>query len=333
MLAQVAWFVASALVVIAAGVVLSRTADAIAEHTRFGRLAVGAVLLAAATTLPEISTDLSAIRLGAPDLAVGDILGSCLVNLLILALMDLVHQFRHGERLVMRVLVGQTRAAMLSVLMLAVVGLAIQTRTGWHLAGVGIGTVLATALYLAGLRIAIRHDESPAAPPATLPAPGSATLTLGRALLGFAAGAVAVALAGPRLAASAEAIAEAAGLAQSFFGTTFLAAITSLPELVASFTAVRLGAYDLAVGNIFGSNAFNVAVLVIFDVAHRRQGPLLAAVSTAHLTTVLVVIAVTGIAVQTILTRDERRLWIWEKDAAALVVAILVGFGVIYFAR
>lgn len=332
MIGHLLWFIGSAVVVILAGIMLSRTADCIAERTGFGRLAVGAVLLAGATTLPEIVTDIAAIRLGAPDLAVGDIFGSCLMNLLILTLLDMAHRIRYGERLVTRIVVGQTRAAMLSVVMLAVVGAAIQTRLGLDLAGVGVGTLLATAVYLSNLRIATRHGELPAEAPPTLPTAASSCMTLRNALLGFGAGALAVALAGPQLARAGEAIATATGLGETFFGTIFLALATSLPELVASFSALRLGAYDLAVGNIFGSNAFNVAALLLFDIAH-REGPLLAAVSPSHLVTVLVVIAVTGIAVQSILTREERRIWLWERDAAAMILAILAGVALIYVAR
>ncbi len=57
------------------------------------------------------------------------------------------------------------------------------------------------------------------------------------------------------------------------------------------------------------------------------------ALSAAHLVTVLVVIAVTALAIQGILTRDERRIWIWERDATVMILAILAGIGVIYLAR
>src|SRR3990172_12419645 len=83
-------FLLSGAVVVVAGSVLARMADAISEHTGLGRLWVGAVLLAAATSLPELATDVAAVRIGAPDLAVGDLFGSSLANMLILALIDLL---------------------------------------------------------------------------------------------------------------------------------------------------------------------------------------------------------------------------------------------------
>jgi cation:H+ antiporter len=60
-----------------------------------------------------------------------------------------------------------------------------------------------------------------------------------------------------------------------------VATATSLPELVSSLAAVRLGAFDLAVGNLFGSNVFNMGVLFLLDIVH-QPNPLLSAVSVTH---------------------------------------------------
>jgi cation:H+ antiporter len=86
----VAEFLVLAGVIAAAGTVLTRSADAIAERTGLGRLLVGSVLLAGATSLPELTVDMNAVWIGAADLAVGDLMGSSLFNLLILALLDLL---------------------------------------------------------------------------------------------------------------------------------------------------------------------------------------------------------------------------------------------------
>ena len=90
-------FIVCAGIIILAGTFLTRYADAIAEITKLGRLVVGSVLLAGATSLPELTVDISAVRLGLADLAVGDLLGSSLMNLLILALLDLSHHSRGGS--------------------------------------------------------------------------------------------------------------------------------------------------------------------------------------------------------------------------------------------
>ena len=82
--------------IVVAGTYLAKCADANAEITKFGRMLIGSVLLAGATSLPELTVDISAIRLGAPDLAIGDLLGSCLANLLILAVLDLIQRSTGG---------------------------------------------------------------------------------------------------------------------------------------------------------------------------------------------------------------------------------------------
>lgn len=332
MVAHILWFVGSAIVVIAGGIVLSRTADCIAERTGFGRLAVGVVLLASATTLPEIFTTVSAVRLGAHDMAVGTLLGSCTQNLLILGLLDLFHHIEHRRGLSTRIVVGHTRAATLGIILLALAAASIYLRLPVSIFNVGVGTLFLGAVYLTGLRVATKVGEEPAVVPPTLPSPGACNMSLRKALFGFGIAALVLALAAPRLASSAEAIAVASGLGLTFFGTIFLTIVTCLPEGVASFSAMRMGAYDLAVGNIFGSNAFNVTVLLVLDVAY-RSGPILSAVSTSHIVTALVAIALTGIALQNILTRDERRSWLVEPDAAVLLLAYLIGVGVIYAAR
>lgn len=328
--AHIVWFLGSAAAVIAAGIMLSRTADAIAERSGFGHLAVGVVLLAGATTLPEIVTSISAIRLGVPDLAVGNILGACLMNMLILGLLDLLHHAGHRRGLIAGIAVGHARAATLSIILLGVTAVAIITGISIRIGHVGVSTVLLAAIYLMGIRIATRHAED--APQRTSPEPGTSGMTMRAAVIGFMACAGLLLLACPRLAASAEAIATATGLGATFFGTVFVAMVTTLPEFVATLTALRIGAYDLGVGNLFGSNVFNVSLLFLFDVVY-TDGPILLAVTGTHALTALVVIVITGVALLSLLAREERRVWLIEPDAVAILAAGLIGVGLVYAGR
>jgi cation:H+ antiporter len=68
---------------------------------------------------------------------------------------------------------------------------------------------------------------------------------------------------------------------ETFVGVLFVAVATFLPELVGSLGAVRIGAYDLAVGNLFGSNAFNMILLFFADAAYTR-GPILSGASVGQ---------------------------------------------------
>ena len=75
------------------GALLSKYGDVIAEKTGLGRAWIGAILIAGVTSLPELASGVSAVAwLNAPNLAAGAVLGSCLFNLALIAMIDLAYQ-------------------------------------------------------------------------------------------------------------------------------------------------------------------------------------------------------------------------------------------------
>ncbi len=108
-----------------------------------------------------------------------------------------------------------------------------------------------------------------------------------------------------------------------------MALCTSLPELVASLTALRLGAFDMAVGNVFGSNGFNMVLLVALDVA--QPGSLLSDVSATHALTGLATILVTAVAVLGQLYRVEKRVAFVEPDSVLIIGLIMGALAMVYF--
>ncbi|MGE5193840.1 MAG: hypothetical protein ACM3U2_15190 [Deltaproteobacteria bacterium] len=125
MLGVIIEFIVAASLVVVAGIVLARCADQIAEVTHLGHLVIGTVLLAAATSLPELTVDLSAVRQGLPDLAMKDLLGSSLMNLLILAVLDLTSHSR--GKMLSRMAAGHALAGSMSIALTAIVGFALVT--------------------------------------------------------------------------------------------------------------------------------------------------------------------------------------------------------------
>ena len=123
--------------------------------------------------------------------------------------------------------------------------------------------------------------------------------------LEFLALAAVVALAGTFLARSADRIAEITRLGRLLIGSVLLAAATSLPELTVDLSAVRQGMPDLAAGDLFGSNAFNMILFLPLDAAH--PGSLFADISQAHAVTSLAVILATAVAVLGQLYHVEKR--------------------------
>jgi cation:H+ antiporter len=327
-------FALSGIVIIVAGTKLSQYADRIAEYSGLGRLWIGVVLLAAATSLPEMLTAVSAVLIDAPNLAVGDLLGAGLGNMLTLALIDLAHR---TKRVWQQTALEQTLIASLAVIMTGLVGLLIVVRQSSSLFHIGIGTVAIAVIYVFGMRLVFRQEnmrrrgeqlervveKEEAAVDRRSYSP------MKRAAFGFAGGTLGILIAAPLLADSAMEIAKITGISSTFIGTSLVGIVTSLPEMVTAFAAVRLGAFDLAVGNLFGSNAINMAILFIADVAYWK-GPLLATVDSAHAVTALVGILLMTLGNMGLIYRAEKRFVLIEPDSALMIVGYLLGMGLIF---
>lgn len=311
-------FLALSAVVVVAGIVLARCCDRIADLSGLGKTLVGMVLLAFATSLPEFTVAWKSVRIGAIDLTMGDVLGSSLINLLILSILDLMRKTR-GQML-SRAAAAHALSAMAAVLLTSIILLFMLLDVRWTVWLLGPGSIAVLVAYAFTIRL-VYFDQQFALqqlPPADEEPHGR----WWPVLTGFACAVAAIVFAGPRLAEVADLLAEETGLGRTFFGTVFVAAITSLPEAVTTFEALRLGSADLAVGNIFGSNAFNMIIPAIADLA--TDQPILAVASDTHAITAVAVILVTCVAVLGLLYRAEKRYWLVEPDAV-LMIALIVG--------
>lgn len=323
-------FLVLATVVACAGVVLTRAADAIAQRTGLGRLLVGSIALAAATSLPELSVDIAAVRAGHADLAAGDLFGSSLMNLLILAGIDLCR--RNGRKMLSREAASHALSATLSIALTALAGCAVVTAgrvPTTELLRIGGWSWAILIAYLLGARM-LFIDQRISAHVAT-ETTKEGTIRAGplrQSLVFFTAAAGVLVVAGPRLAEAADALSDRTGLGGTFVGTTLVALTTSLPELVASLAAVRLGALDLAIGNALGSNAFNMILFVPLDAVH--SGSFFQALSPSHAVTAFAVVIATSIAVLGQLYHVERRLPLIEPDALLVILVIIGALGLVF---
>ncbi len=135
-------------------------------------------------------------------------------------------------------------------------------------------------------------------------------------------------LAAPKLAVVADRLAEDTGLGDSFLGATFVAMVTSLPEAVTTWAAIRLGRVNMAVANIFGSNAFNLTILATIDFA--TPVSLMSLAADIHIVTATAVILVTSVALPGILYCAEKRYWLIEPDALLVILLLLGTLWLIY---
>jgi cation:H+ antiporter len=148
-------------------------------------------------------------------------------------------------------------------------------------------------------------------------------ITLRRAISLYAAVALVLVAAAAYLPGIGEALAEHTGLGQSFVGSLFIAGSTSMPEIVVSAAAVRMGAFDMAAANLFGSNLFNMAVLGVDDLLY-TQGSVLAAVAPVHIVTIVAAMMMTGVAIIGVTFRAQRKRYRLSWDALGIVALYLI---------
>jgi cation:H+ antiporter len=320
------FFITSAVVVWAA-IKLAEYGDVIAVRTKLGGLFVGTIFLAGATSLPEMIASVSSFRLGQPDLAAGNFFGSNMVNMALLAIVDMV---TYQTPLLRRVAVSHAlTAALTTVLMLVAIIFMlanISVMIGW----VGIESILLILLYFAGIWLVQRENRGPsAAATAVTPEPGPGFPTLRRGVLGFTLTTAVLVMIVPLLVESVAGIAEITGLSGGFVGTALLSLVTSLPELLAALAAVRIGAFDMAVGNLIGSSVFNMLALGVADFFY-VDGRFLGDISPDFVLVAVLGILLTNMALIGNLARVERKFLFMELDSIAILVVYLLGMYLLY---
>lgn len=305
---------------------LAKSADVLAEETGLGRLWIGTVLLAASTSLPELLTNVHAGWLGEPDIGTGDLLGASLVNMLILAVLDLALARR---RILHTVALEHTLVGLLGILLAAIVGVAMFIGSWGRIGHVGLESLAIAVVYLGGM--ALLYPSAVIGPVPARPAEsggGHRTRRRG-AWVGFAVGAGGLAVSTPFLVLAADAFATEAGITATLVGTLLVGLCTALPELAATVSAVRIGALDLAVGNVFGSVAFNLVIFAFLDAAYIR-GPLAGALSRDHTLSVWLLVLCLALTMMAILSRARRRPGPVRVESVLVVVAYALGAGALF---
>ena len=305
--AILAWakFAVCAALIGVAGPVLTRYGDIIARRTGVSRTWIGLILLATATSLPELFTGVSAVTVAsAPNIAVGDALGSCVFNLVMLVVLDAMHR---SESMYSRIDQAHILTASFGVILIGFAGASLlfgRDSLNLKFFHVGIYTPIIIVLYLVAMRAAFVYERRRTTPLATLD--DDRKITLAMAVGRYLAAAAIVVGAGTWLPFVGVEIAEIMGWRTTFVGTLFVAGATSIPELVVTISALRLGALDMAIANLLGSNLFDVVILAIDDIFYAR-GPLLLAVSPAHAVTAFAAVIMSGILIVAILYRPATR--------------------------
>ena len=319
-------FIVSSAIVVLAATKLAEYGDVIAVRTKLGGLFVGTIFLAGATSLPELIASISSFRTGAINLAAGNFFGSNMTNIALLAVIDLTHR---QTPLLRRVAVSHSlTAALATVLMLAAV-IAMVANIDLSIGWVGVNSFIIIGLYIAGMWLVQRENQAVAGPAPMVMEPASDFPSLRRGVIGFLIAAGVLLAAVPQLVNSSIGIAEITGLGTGFVGTALLSFVTSLPELIAAMAAIRIGAFDMAVGNLLGSNVFNMFGLAIADF-FLLEGPFLSLIDDNFVLVGLLGMLLTNMALIGNLARVERKFLFFSLDSLAILLVYLSGMYLLF---
>ena len=317
-----------------AGRKLSILADRLGEETSFSGSWIGVTLLSSVTSLPELMTGFSSVVMAdTPDIAVGDILGSTAFNV---ALLVVIHIITLRQTPLFAQMAGRhVLPATFGIVMLGLVaGELLLRQLGLNADFLGIGPFVPAILiiYVVGIRMvfvstAREFAEEGAEDPRMAASPAGAQRNTVLAIAGSSVFVVAGGAALPFVGAE---LALLMGWNQSFVGTLLIAIATSAPEIAVTIAAARMGALDLAVGNVFGSNMFNMVILAFDDILY-RQGPLLGQVSLAHAVTAMTTLVMTGIAIAAMSYRRASGPSIAIGSMSLVLVLLYVGNAIILF--
>lgn len=323
-------FGAAAVVIAAAGTRLARIADELAARTGLGEALVGAVLVGASTSLPGIVTSVVTAFEGYASLAIGNGLGGIAAQTAFLGIADLVYRkanLEHTAASLANLMQGALLLALLSVTLIAA------SLPPVAILGVSPASLLLLAGYLGGLHLlrsagsqpmwkptATSDTQSESTEPAGKVGGSTASLWLRFILLAIVLGGM-----GYVVSRSGIVLADRSGLSETAVGAILTAIATSLPELVIAIAAVRIGAFNLAVGNIIGGNAFDILFLAAADVAY-AEGSLYSRFGAADQLLLGATMLMTAILLLGLLRRERHGFAGigFESTAILLIYALVV---------
>ena len=314
------------------GVQLTRSGDMIAEKTGIGRAWIGLVIISFATTLPELVTSVSAICLvKEPDLAAGNCFGSMAFNLLLVTFIGL---FGGGKTLRGKMnrgllLSGGIFMALLFIVQFSMLSWRFYPITTFSIGKIDITSFLIITTYLLTTRMVFAYGQEETPLTETSVKPEYEDYTLGKSFFLYGTSALSVLVGGILLAKTANRIAIETGIGQTFVGSTLVGITTSLPEMVVAFTAVRLGAPEMVVGNVLGANLFNLIIVALCDFLYPK-GILLKAIDFNHSITIVTVIVMTSVVLFSQYYHPKKRVVRLGWDSLSLFLIYTIGVTLLY---
>lgn len=320
-------FVAAAVAVWLAGSRLAGYVDALTDKTPLGQAFMGMLLLGGITSLPELAAVSTSAVTGNAPLAINNLLGTASINLVLLAAADF--HFGRGALTAVAARPATLMQGVLSMILATLVAL-IATVGDVGMFGIGAGSMVIACAALGALWLSSDFEHQhvwEAVGDGDGGPEGEARKddrSVGRLSLYIGLCAVLILISGFVLSITADAIATKTGAAAGMIGFVLVGFATSLPELSSIIAALQLKRFQMAIGDIFGTNIFNLLLIAVADLLY-RGGPVLAESRRFEVTGAILAVLMTGIFIVGLLERKDRTILRMGYDSAAALVTFAVG--------
>jgi len=314
-------FASTSAIILFSGKFLASSTDTIAVRTGLGHTFIGFVLLATATSIPELATGISSIQLlNQPDIAAGDVFGSNLFNLLIIGVLDVIWR---NEPILRSVGDSNTIAIATFGIIVFVLGIqAMFLHDQWSGLNTFLVSPIAITIFIVFLiSLFVVHRISSTSGENTTTTPTSIKSPIYKTYLTYLISASVIVVTAIFLSFAAEKIAHVLDWEASFVGTQFVAFSTSLPELASSIAAVRLGVPKLAIAGLLGSNLFNMGFVMFIDEIAYTNGSFWGAIDETHIFTAGTAILMTAIVIAAMTMKSRRKILRYFSVESILLIS------------
>jgi cation:H+ antiporter len=307
---------------------LVRYGDILAEKLNIGRTVIGVVFIASITSLPELITGISSVTYAdSPDIAAGDVFGSCMFNLLILALLD---SFYRDTPLTAKVHHGLTLSASFGIVMIVISVISILLGNkipsiGW----ISSASFLIILIYLLAVKIITDYEKRMISASIHKAVEIYGDLSLKETAVKYLSNAAVIITASVFLPKVAKDLAHSYGMTETFFGTFFVAFATSFPEIAVSVAAAKMNMVTISVANLLGSNIFNIFVLAVNDIFY-TQGSFFESIDMRNLLSAGFAVLMSSIVIIGLVYRAEKKKLRLAYESIALITVYILGIIVIY---
>lgn len=328
-------FVIATLVIIFAGIRLTKYADQLADKTGLGEAFVGAVFLGGVTSIAGIITSISAAYNNHPELAISNAIGGIAAQTLFLSIADITYRkinLEHASASLSNLMQGVLLIALLTFVVLGV------TSPNFTIFNIHPISIIIILVYVVGSRMISKAKKKPMwSPRVTVstvedkPDDDNIKKTkLSSLIIKFALLAILVGGSGYAIGISGINIANGTQLSEGFVGSIMTSVATSFPELIVTLAAVRQKALALAVGNIIGGNSFDVLFVAFSDIAY-QDGSILHNITNNQSFIIALTMLMVSILIMGLLLRQRKGFGNIGWESAWIIILYVFGNLTLYF--